>query len=123
MFSVALVLTFLKLNYLKGSQRLVDTSPGGQASRRDDCQPSQMSVGCSQMFSGCSRDVLMISQGYSGRSGRSGGPDWSVGLLVLVLGLVSGASDGSFGFGGFGRSGASCRPYGLGGSGGPRKGL
>ena len=54
-------------------------SPGGQASRRDDCQPSQMSVGCSQMFSGCSRDVLMISQGYSGRSGWSGGPDWSGG--------------------------------------------
>ena len=79
MFSAALVLTFLKLNYLKGSQRLVDTSPGGQASRRDDCQPSQMSVGCSQMFSGCSRDVLMISQGYSGRSGWSGGPDWSGG--------------------------------------------
>ena len=43
--------------------------------------------------------------------------------MGLSTSVSPGASDGSFGYGGFGGSGVSFRPYGLGGSCGPGKGL
>ena len=46
-----------------------------------------------------------------------------MGLVGLSISVSPGASDGSFGSGGFGGSGVSFRPYGLGGSCGPGKGL
>ena len=46
-----------------------------------------------------------------------------VGLVGLSISVSPGACDGSFGSDGFGGSGVSFRPYGLGGSCGPGKGL